>query len=61
MLALTGYTDRFSAPPGGRIAFRISSAFEEDYQVDLVRIIHGDPNLFEGRHQKIFLAVLPQD
>ena len=44
MLALTGYTDRFSAPPGGRIAFRISSAFEEDYQVDLVRIIHGDPN-----------------
>ena len=44
MLALTGYTDRFSAPPGGRIAFRISSAFEEDYRVDVVRIIHGDPN-----------------
>ena len=44
MLALTGYTDRFSVIPGGRIAFRISSAFEEDYVVDLVRIIHGDPN-----------------
>lgn len=44
MLPLTGYTDRFSATPGGRIAFKISSTFEEDYQVDVVRIIHGDPN-----------------
>ena len=44
MLPLNGYTDRFSATPGGRIAFKISSTFEEDYQVDVVRIIHGDPN-----------------
>jgi len=44
MLALTGYTDRFSAAPGGRIAFKISSTFEEAYEVDVVRIIHGDPN-----------------
>jgi len=41
---LTGYTDRFSAAPGGRIAFKISSTFEEAYDVDVVRIIHGDPN-----------------
>jgi N,N-dimethylformamidase len=44
MLPLTGYTDRFSAPSGGKIAFKISSAFEEPYEVDVVRIIHGDPN-----------------
>ncbi len=44
MLALTGYVDRFSAPPGGRVAFKVSSAFEEDYTVDVVRIVHGDPN-----------------
>ncbi len=44
MLPLTGYTDRFSAAPGGKIAFKISSAFEEAYAVDVVRIIHGDPN-----------------
>ena len=44
MLPLTGYTDRLSATPGGRIAFKISSTFEEAYQVDVVRIIHGDPN-----------------
>ena len=44
MLPLTGYTDRFSAAAGGKIAFKISSTFEEDYTVDVVRIIHGDPN-----------------
>ncbi len=44
MLPLTGYTDRFSAAPGGRIEFKISSALNEPYQASLVRIIHGDPN-----------------
>ncbi len=44
MLPLTGYTDRFSAPPGGRIAFKVSSVFNEPYEVDLVRIRHADPN-----------------
>ena len=44
VLPLTGYTDRLSATPGGKIAFKISSTFEEPYQVDVVRIIHGDPN-----------------
>ena len=44
MLPLTGYTDRLSAPPGGRIAFKVSSTFEGPYEVDVVRIIHADPN-----------------
>ncbi|MDE0810063.1 MAG: N,N-dimethylformamidase large subunit [Alphaproteobacteria bacterium] len=44
MLPLTGYTDRLSATPGGKIAFKISSTFSEPYAVDVVRIIHGDPN-----------------
>jgi N,N-dimethylformamidase len=44
MLPLTGYTDRFSATPGGKIGFKISSTFSEPYAVDVVRIIHGDPN-----------------
>jgi N,N-dimethylformamidase len=44
MLPLTGYTDRLSATPGGKIAFKISSSFSDPYTVDVVRIIHGDPN-----------------
>ena len=44
MLPLTGYADRLSAKPGGRIAFKVSSTFEEPYQMDVVRIRHADPN-----------------
>src|SRR3546814_9494076 len=44
MLALTGYVDRLSAPPGGTIAFKISSTLGADYTADLVRIRRGDPN-----------------
>lgn len=44
MLPLTGYTDRISAPTGGTIAFKISSTLDKPYAVDVVRIIHGDPN-----------------
>ncbi len=44
MLPLTGYTDRVSIPPGGRIEFKISSTFDAPYAADLVRIICGDPN-----------------
>src|SRR3546814_8005448 len=44
MLALTGYVDRLSAPPGGTIAFKISSTLGADYTADLVRIRCGDPN-----------------
>lgn len=44
MLPLTGYPDRMSATPGGRIEFKVSSTFEDDYTMDVVRIRHGDPN-----------------
>src|SRR5947208_2132369 len=41
---LIGYLDRFSARPGERIAFKVSSQRHEPYDADLVRIIHGDAN-----------------
>ena len=44
MLPLTGYADRFSVAPGETIAFKVSSAVREPYQVRLVRVISGDPN-----------------
>ncbi|MCC7425794.1 MAG: N,N-dimethylformamidase large subunit [Alphaproteobacteria bacterium] len=44
MLALTGYLDRFSARPGGRLEVKVSSTLAEPYQASLVRIVHGDPN-----------------
>ncbi|MEQ9330513.1 N,N-dimethylformamidase beta subunit family domain-containing protein [Thalassobaculum sp.] len=44
MLALTGYVDRFSAAPGGTLAFKVSSTLGEDYTADLVRIRCADPN-----------------
>jgi N,N-dimethylformamidase len=44
MLALTGYTDRISAEPGGTIGFKVSSRLDRPYRADLVRIAGGDPN-----------------
>ncbi len=44
MHPLTGYTDRFSIPPGGRIEFKISSSSDKPYTAELVRIVCGDPN-----------------
>jgi len=44
MLAITGYVDRFSAAPGGTLAFKISSTLGDDYTAELVRIRCGDPN-----------------
>ena len=44
MLPLTGYTDRFSTTPGGRVEFKVSSVFDQPYGVEIVRIRHGDPN-----------------
>ena len=40
---LTGYTDRPSVQPGETIRFMVSSE-ESQYQMDIVRLIHGDPN-----------------
>ncbi len=44
MIPLTGYTDRLSAAPGERIAFKISSAAAGPYRASLARVIHADPN-----------------
>lgn len=44
MIPLTGYTDRLSAAPGERIAFKISSAATGPYRASLSRVVHADPN-----------------
>ena len=44
MIPLTGYTDRLSAAPGERIAFKVSSEARGPYRARLVRVIHADPN-----------------
>jgi N,N-dimethylformamidase beta subunit-like, C-terminal len=44
MIPLTGYTDRLSAAPGERIAFKVSSTAAGPYRASLARIVHADPN-----------------
>ena len=44
MLRITGYSDKFSARPGEEISFYVNSEFNEQYQADIVRLIHGDTN-----------------
>ena len=44
MIPLTGYTDRLSAAPGERIAFKVSSEARGPYRASLARVIHADPN-----------------
>ncbi len=44
MLRITGYTDRCSVRPGESVTFHIHSEFNEPYQADIVRLIHGDTN-----------------
>ncbi len=44
MLALVGYLDRLSARPGEAVAVKVSCTADGPYEVDLVRIIHADPN-----------------
>lgn len=44
MIPLTGYSDRLSAAPGERIAFKISSTAAGPYRARLARVIHADPN-----------------
>ena len=40
---LVGYSDRLSAAPGETLAFMVSSAHPA-YDVEIVRLVHGDPN-----------------
>ncbi len=44
VLRITGYSDRFSARPGETVRFYVHSEFEEPFQADIVRLIHGDTN-----------------
>ncbi|EGH00116.1 Large subunit of N2CN-dimethylformamidase [gamma proteobacterium IMCC2047] len=44
MLRITGYSDKFSVRPGEDIGFHVHSEYEESYQADIVRLIHGDTN-----------------
>ena len=44
MLRITGYSDKFSARPNEEVSFFVNSEFNEQYQVDIVRLIHGDTN-----------------
>ena len=44
MIPLTGYSDRLSAAPGERIAFKVSSVATGPYRARLARVVHADPN-----------------
>jgi len=44
VIPLTGYSDRLSAAPGERIAFKVSSAAAGPYRASLARVVHADPN-----------------
>jgi N,N-dimethylformamidase len=44
MMPIAGYADRLSVRPGEKIAFKVSSQLEGNYDARLVRIICGDAN-----------------
>lgn len=44
MLRITGYSDKYSVCPGDKLRFYVNSEENEDYDVQLVRLIHGDTN-----------------
>ena len=44
MLRITGYSDRYSASPGDTVKFYVNAEKGERYDVQLVRLIHGDTN-----------------
>jgi len=44
MLRITGYSDKYSVCPGDEIVFYVNSEKNEDYNADIVRLIHGDTN-----------------
>jgi len=44
VIALSGYTDRLSAAPGERVAFKVSSTAAGSYRASLARVVHADPN-----------------
>jgi len=44
MLRITGYSDNYSVCPGDEIRFYVNSEKKEEYNADIVRLIHGDTN-----------------
>jgi len=44
MLRITGYSDKYSLCPGENIKFYVNSEQGEDYDAQIVRLIHGDTN-----------------
>ena len=44
MLKITGYSDKYSAHPGEDVKFYINAENNYSYDVQLVRLIHGDTN-----------------
>jgi N,N-dimethylformamidase len=44
MLRITGYSDRYALCPGEEIKFYVNSEQGENYNADIVRMIHGDTN-----------------
>lgn len=44
MLRITGYSDKYSVCPGTSVKFYVNSEHNEDYDVQMVRLIHGDTN-----------------
>ncbi len=44
MLRITGYSDQYSVCPGDRIRFYVNSENNEEYEAQMVRLIHGDTN-----------------
>ena len=44
MLRITGYSDKYQAFPGEEIKFYVNAEKNENYDVQIVRLIHGDTN-----------------
>jgi N,N-dimethylformamidase len=44
MLRITGYSDKYSVCPGDNLQFYINSEQNESYELQMVRLIHGDTN-----------------
>ena len=44
MLRITGYSDKYSAFPGEKVKFYVNAEKKENYDVQIVRLIHGDTN-----------------
>ena len=41
MLRITGYSDKYQAFPGEEIKFYVNAEKNENYDVQIIRLIHG--------------------